>query len=49
MDAVFSAALLAELTAEADRQLAALKMMPMVPDRNAMDELRSLRSQLALL
>jgi hypothetical protein len=47
MTDVFSAAELVTLTAEVDRQLANLTVLPMAPGKDPMDEVRSLRSQLA--
>jgi hypothetical protein len=44
---VFSADELVVLTAAVDRQLANLTVMPMAPGKDPMDEVRSLRSQLA--
>jgi hypothetical protein len=48
MDIVFSPEVLAELTAAVDRQLQELQIQPIGPDRNAMDEIDALRSQLAM-
>jgi hypothetical protein len=48
MAAGFSAELLAEWVAEADRQLADLRAQPGVVQKGAIDEVRALRSQLAL-
>jgi hypothetical protein len=47
MAAVFSADELVALVAEVDRQLANLTFPPMAPGKEPMDEVRSLRSQLA--